>query len=68
MATRFCEILSLQQGLADINDLTKLFAYDTSGATTSTTTTLDFNQTSNRTITIPDATTTMVGTAGVKFN
>lgn len=40
----------------------KRLGFDLSGATSSTTTTLTVSQTSNRTITLPDATTTLVGT------
>lgn len=43
-------------------DATKLLDYDLSGATTSTKTTIAISQSANRTITLPDATTTLVGT------
>ncbi|MBI5471473.1 MAG: hypothetical protein HY961_03920 [Ignavibacteriae bacterium] len=43
-------------------DQSKLVRVDVAGATTGTTTTLDVNQTANRTLTLPDATTTLVGT------
>lgn len=46
--------------VADSTTTTKKVAFDIAGATASTTTTLDFNQTSARTITFPDATGTVV--------
>lgn len=47
----------------DATTATKQVDFDVSGATASTKTTLDFNQTANRTITIPNATDTLVGKA-----
>jgi hypothetical protein len=47
----------------DATTATKQVDIDIAGATASTKTTLDFNQTANRTITIPDATDTLVGKA-----
>lgn len=48
----------------DSTDNTKQLAVDLTGATTATKTTLDFNQTANRTVTFPDAT----GTVGLFAN
>ena len=42
-------------------DSLKKFKVDVTGATSSTTATLDFNQTANRTYTFPNVTTTLVG-------
>jgi len=44
------------------SDATKRIAFSASGSTTGTTTTIAATQTANRTITLPDATTTLVGT------
>lgn len=44
----------------DDSDATKQVKFDISGATTSTATTLDFNQTTNKTLTFPDITDTVV--------
>ena len=46
----------------DNTDATKKIGFNTSAATTSTTTTISSAQTANRTITLPNATTTLVGT------
>jgi len=43
-------------------DISKCLAFALSGATASTTTTITASQTANRTITLPDATTALVGT------
>ena len=48
--------------LIDGTDATKKIGFDTSGATTATTLTVAGVQTANRTITLPDADTTLVGT------
>ena len=47
------------------SDSTKKLAFSLSGSTTGTTTTLTAAQTANRTITLPDATTTLAGTSTV---
>lgn len=47
----------------DATTATKQVDFDVSGATALTKTTLDFNQTANRTMTVPDATDTLVGKA-----
>ena len=47
----------------DGTDVTKGLSFELSGATTATATTLTVSQTSNRTITLPDATDTLVGKA-----
>ena len=49
--------------IEDATDNTKVVDFSLSGATTGTTTDLTFSQTANRTITFPDASTTLVGTA-----
>ena len=49
-------------GASDPTDATKVLAIDLTGNTTGITATLDFNCTSARTYTYPDATTTIVGT------
>ena len=49
--------------IEDATDNTKVLDVSLSGATTGTTTDLTFSQTANRTITFPDASTTLVGTA-----
>jgi len=46
--------------IQDATTATKTVDFDISGATASTTTTLDFNQTANRTLTLPDVTDTIV--------
>ena len=46
--------------IVDPSDTSKKIAFDVAGASASTTTTLDFNQTANRTITIPDANGTLI--------
>ncbi|QKF94437.1 hypothetical protein QKU48_gp0979 [Fadolivirus algeromassiliense] len=46
----------------DNADATKKIGFSSSGATTGTTTTISANQSTNRTIVLPDATTTLVGT------
>jgi autotransporter-associated beta strand protein len=48
--------------ISDSSDLTKDFTIDLSGATAATTTTVASSQTADRTITLPDATTTLMGT------
>lgn len=48
--------------LVDNSDTTKVINFLTSGSTTGTNTQLTFAQTANRVITLPDATTTLVGT------
>lgn len=48
--------------IVDPTDTSKVLKADVSGATAATSTTLDFNQTANRIITFPNATTTLVGT------
>jgi hypothetical protein len=45
--------------LSDTTDSTKKLTFQLSGATTNTTTTLQFNQTANRTISFPDSTDTV---------
>jgi hypothetical protein len=47
--------------IVDDGDTAKQLEFQLSGATTSTTTTIAVSQTSDRTITLPDATTTLVG-------
>jgi len=47
--------------IQNASDSTKRIAFSTGGSTTGTTTTLTAAQTANRTITLPDATTTLVG-------
>lgn len=47
--------------IVDPSDTTKQVDFNIAGATTGTTTTLDFNQTVSRTITFPDADTTLIG-------
>lgn len=49
----------------DNTDNTRTVIYEISGATSGTTTTLDFNHTANRTITFPDTTATLATTAEI---
>ncbi len=51
--------------LADGTDPTKIIDFETSGATTAKKTTITSSHTDNRTITLPDATDTLVGKATV---
>jgi hypothetical protein len=58
--------INAQTDAFDIQDSatpTKTVDFDVSGATASTTTTFDLNQTANRTLTFPDATDTITGRA-----
>lgn len=48
--------------IGDSSDATKALAFDLSGATTAKTATLTSSHTDDRTITLPDASTTLVGT------
>lgn len=48
--------------ITDVVDADKSLSFDFSGATSDTTLTLDLNQTANRIWTVPDATSTFVGT------
>ncbi len=47
-------------------DPTKTVIFDTNGATTSTSTTLDFNQTADRIVTFPDADATLLSSANIE--
>jgi len=57
------QLISDYLKLEDATDNSKQIDFDISGATTSTATTINASQTANRTITLPDATDTLVGKA-----
>ena len=48
--------------ITDVTDASKALGVNLTGATADTTLSFSFSQTANRTVTIPDATTTMLGT------
>lgn len=58
-------LLDTTTNIANAVDATKQFGWTLSGATTGTKTTIAANQTANRTLTLPDATDTLVGRATV---